>query len=58
MVKKILTGTVVLFLISSVLYGQKDAKFSEEMKLEMCSKVKSAAQHAWQGYTQYARGGR
>jgi mannosidase alpha-like ER degradation enhancer 2 len=56
MVKKILTGTVVLFLISSVLYGQKDAKFSEEMKLEMCSKVKSAAQHAWQGYTQYARG--
>ena len=47
---------VVILLFSGVLHAQKDAKFSEEMKLQMCNKVKAAAQHAWLGYNQYARG--
>jgi mannosidase alpha-like ER degradation enhancer 2 len=41
---------------SSAMLAQKDAKFSEEMKMEMCSKVKEAAQHAWKGYKDYAWG--
>ncbi len=31
-------------------------KFTEEMKVEMCTKVKTAAQHAWKGYKDYAWG--
>jgi ER degradation enhancer, mannosidase alpha-like 2 len=34
----------------------KVARFTDEMKAEMCVKVKAAAQHAWQGYKQYAWG--
>ncbi len=34
----------------------KPARFTEEMKAEMCAKVKAAAQHAWKGYTTYAMG--
>jgi len=44
------------FFCSPVVQGQKDAWFTTEMKQEMCSKVKQAAQHAWQGYKQYAWG--
>jgi mannosidase alpha-like ER degradation enhancer 2 len=47
---------VVMLLSSVILQAQKDAKFSEEMKQEMCSKVKAAAQHAWQGYKDFAWG--
>ncbi|MBK8608527.1 MAG: glycoside hydrolase family 47 protein [Chitinophagaceae bacterium] len=48
---------IILVLFSSMaVFAQKDAKFSEEMKQEMCAKVKAAAQHAWQGYKQYAWG--
>lgn len=36
--------------------AQKAAKFSAEMKQEMCTKVKDAAQHAWKGYKDYAWG--
>ncbi len=36
--------------------AQKDAKFTDEMKQEMCSKVKTAAQHAWKGYKEHAWG--
>lgn len=36
--------------------AQKDAKFTDEMKQEMCSKVKAAAQHAWKGYKEHAWG--
>ena len=36
--------------------AQKDAPFTEEMKHQMCTKVKMAAQHAWQGYKDYAWG--
>lgn len=42
--------------LSTVVQAQKDAKFSEEMKQEMCNKVKAAAQHAWKGYKDYAWG--
>ncbi|MEO6489180.1 MAG: glycoside hydrolase family 47 protein [Ferruginibacter sp.] len=34
----------------------KPAKFTDEMKLEMCNKVKLAAQHAWKGYKDHAWG--
>lgn len=30
--------------------------FSEEMKSEMCTRVKEAARHAWKGYKEYAWG--
>ena len=52
---KFFSATTLLF-FSLAVHAQKDAKFSEEMKQEMCSKVKAAAQHAWQGYKQYAWG--
>lgn len=34
----------------------KHAAFTDEMKNEMCLKVKQAAQHAWKGYKDYAWG--
>ena len=52
----------MFFPVSAILFfpitvsAQKDAKFSEEMKTEMCIKVKQAAQHAWKGYKDYAWG--
>lgn len=52
--KFILTAVILFFSIT--VKAQKDAKFSEEMKNEMCNNVKVAAQHAWQGYKQYAWG--
>ena len=56
MKKNKLRLTVVILLLTVAGYAQKDAKFSEEMKQEMCNKVKAATQHAWQGYKQYAWG--
>ena len=53
--KRFILTTVIAF-FSVGLLAQKDAKFSEEMKQEMCNKVKAATQHAWQGYKQYAWG--
>ena len=38
------------------IHAQKDAKFTDEMKQEMCSKVRAAAQHAWKGYKDHAWG--
>ena len=39
----------------SFTFGQvKAAKFTDEMKAEMCVKIKAAAQHGWQGYKQFA----
>ncbi|MFT3912180.1 MAG: glycoside hydrolase family 47 protein [Ferruginibacter sp.] len=39
----------------SAIYAQgKVAKFTDEMKAELCIKIKAATQHAWQGYKQYA----
>lgn len=35
---------------------ESTGSFSEEMKSEMCAKVKEAAQHAWKGYKNYAWG--
>lgn len=50
-------GLAIIFSCLCVLaFAQRDAKFSEEMKQEMCAKVKAATQHAWQGYKQYAWG--
>jgi len=48
--------TAVFFFFSVSLCAQKEAKFSEEMKQEMCNKVKAATQHAWKGYKDYAWG--
>ncbi len=53
--KRFILTTVITF-FSVALQAQKDVKFSEEMKQEMCNKVKAATQHAWQGYKQYAWG--
>ena len=56
MKKKFPVLSVLVLLFSLSITAQKDAKFSEEMKQEMCNKVKIATQHAWQGYKQYAWG--
>lgn len=43
--------------IAGILSAQiKKKTFSEAMKKEMCINVQSAAQHAWQGYKDYAWG--
>ncbi len=53
---------VFCFSICLLVYNQgafaqgKTAKFTDEMKAEMCVKIKAAAQHAWKGYKQYAWG--
>jgi hypothetical protein len=39
-----------------IAFAQQAIPFTKEMKKEMCQKVKLAAQHAWQGYKQYAWG--
>jgi len=56
MIKNRMRLTAAMLFISTAIWAQKDAKFSEEMKQEMCLKVKAAAQHAWQGYKKYAWG--
>lgn len=48
--------TFLIFHFSIAVYAQKDTEFTGEMKQEMCSKVKAAAQHAWKGYKDYAWG--
>jgi len=48
--------TAVTLFLSIAMHAQKDAKFSEEMKQEMCNKVKAATRHAWKGYKDYAWG--
>ena len=55
MKQKILLSTLVLIIASNA-FAQNAAKFTDAMKQEMCEKVKQAAQHAWQGYKQYAWG--
>ena len=47
---------LVFGFITTAAIAQKDAPFSEEMKKEMCDKVKASAQHAWKGYKDYAWG--
>lgn len=55
--KKIFLIAGTLFLATQVIAQQgKDEKFTEEMKKEMCDKVKQAAQHAWKGYKDHAWG--
>ncbi len=55
--KKFFLIAAIIFLTTAALAQQgKDAKFTDEMKKEMCDKVKLAAQHAWHGYKQYAWG--
>lgn len=55
--RSVLLFICFIFCTFSLIYSQgKPAKFSEEMKAEMRGKVKGAAQHAWQGYKQYAWG--
>lgn len=44
-----------LLAVQSLTFSQgKVAKFTDEMKADMCVKIKAAAQHGWQGYKQYA----
>src|SRR5436189_2317054 len=53
--KKIfITAGIILLGMGSFAQAGKDANFTAEMKTEMCNKLKLAAQHAWQGYKQYA----
>ena len=51
---------IVLFLTLTVpaktIAQGKVARFTEEMKAEMCAKVKAATQHAWKGYKDHAWG--
>lgn len=55
--KKVLSAVSILFFSAPGFAQQgKDAKFTEEMKQEMCSKVKMATQHAWKGYKDFAWG--
>ncbi|HQY11579.1 MAG TPA: glycoside hydrolase family 47 protein, partial [Ferruginibacter sp.] len=54
--KKIMLTTVILFLAAAVCAQGNDAKFTDSMKQEMCSKVKEAASHAWKGYKDHAWG--
>jgi hypothetical protein len=56
MLKNRFISIVVMLFFSITLLAQKDARFSEEMKQEMCDKVKAAVQHAWKGYKDYAWG--
>ncbi len=35
-------------------WSQQSVPFTKEKKKEMCERVKAAAQHAWEGYKQYA----
>ena len=56
MIKSKVFFTSISLLFSLSITAQKDAPFSEQMKKEMCNKVKSAAQHAWKGYKDYAWG--
>jgi mannosidase alpha-like ER degradation enhancer 2 len=56
MTKNMFAFTALSLLFSISVTAQKDTKFSEEMKQEMCNQVKEAAQHAWKGYKDYAWG--
>ncbi len=56
MLKQNLFLTIILLFIAAGSFAQKVAPFTDAMKKEMCDKVKEAAQHAWQGYKQYAWG--
>jgi len=56
MIKNRLLFTVVSISFSLSMIAQKDAPFSDEMKMEMCNKVKEATQHAWKGYKDFAWG--
>ncbi|MEO8769854.1 MAG: glycoside hydrolase family 47 protein [Ferruginibacter sp.] len=46
---------ICLLVDHSTIFAQgKAAKFTDQMKEDMCIKIKAAAQHAWQGYKQFA----
>jgi hypothetical protein len=53
--KKALSLFISLFTVS-FLMAQPIVPFNDEMRKEMCEKVKAAAQHAWKGYKDYAWG--
>ncbi len=57
MLKQKFIVTLAILFIAFAGSAQKNAEsFTANMKKEMCEKVKQAAQHAWQGYKQYAWG--
>lgn len=53
--QRILLSFIFLFMAAGT-FAQKDPAFSAGMKKDMCDKVKTAAQHAWKGYKDYAWG--
>lgn len=48
----VLTLSIIFLQVS--LFAQNEPVFTNEMKVEMCNKVKDAAKHAWKGYKDYA----
>jgi hypothetical protein len=57
MLKQKLITTLLITCFAITAAAQKTAEpFTENMKKEMREKVRQAAQHAWQGYKQYAWG--
>ena len=56
MIKRTFFLVITCLFTTNICLSQKEEKFTAEMKKEMCDKVKEAAQHAWQGYKQYAWG--
>jgi len=49
--------SLTLFISVNLFAQEKTGRFTDEMKTEMCDKVKAAAQKAWKGYKDYAWGG-
>ena len=56
MLKQKIVITLGVMFLTTVSFAQKDPVFTAAMKKAMCEKVKQAAQHAWQGYKQFAWG--
>jgi len=54
--RKTIMLVLSFFLAGKLSAQQKLPSFSVAMKKEMCDQVKAAAQHAWQGYKDYAWG--
>ena len=55
--KYLLIALCTTIVAANPMFSQsKPAKFTDEMKEEMCVKIKVATQHAWKGYKDYAWG--
>ena len=54
--QKLILSISILTITTGLAAQNKQGSFTAGMKKEMCEKVRQAAQHAWQGYKQYAWG--